>query len=109
MLLGIGVEIAVVEGGYALLTQEGLEASEDWTTNHAQPVERLATLDEWAMEVTKAAAESLALTESWDVELNPGIAEFDALDLREAWALDATKQLDEALQVAEAWDLVLNP
>ncbi|MGE0193873.1 MAG: hypothetical protein AB7T63_17750 [Planctomycetota bacterium] len=108
-LLGIGVEVAVVEGGYALLTKESMEASEDWRTSHAQPVERFLAMDVWAMEVTKSLTESLQVTESWDLELNPGVVEFDALGLDEAWALDATKQIDESLQVAEAWDMVLNP
>jgi len=108
-VLGIGVEVAVVEGGYALLTKECLEASEDWRTNHAQPVERLAAIDVWAMAVTKGLAESLEATESWAIELNPGVVEFDALGVEETWALDATKQLDESLEVAEDWDLVLNP
>jgi hypothetical protein len=87
VLLGIGVEIAVVEGGYALLTTEGLEASEAWRTSHAQPLERLAALDVWAIEVTKAVAEALELTESWDLELNPGVVELDALEVTEAWDL----------------------
>lgn len=87
VLLGIGVEVAVVEGGYALLTQEGLEASEAWRTSHAQPVERLAAMDVWAMAVTKSVAEAVELTESWALELNPGIAELDALEVAEAWDL----------------------
>jgi hypothetical protein len=91
VLLGIGVEVAVVEGGYALLTQEGLEASEAWRTSHAQPVERLAAMDVWAMAVTKSVAEAVDLSESWALELNPGVAELDAVE------------------VGEAWDLVLNP
>ena len=86
-----------------------MEASEDWRTSHAQPVERFLAMDVWAMEVTKSLTESLQVTESWDLELNPGVVEFDALGLDEAWALDATKQIDESLQVAEAWDMVLNP
>ena len=109
VLLGIGVEVAVVEGGYALLTKESLEAADDWRTNHAQPVERFLAMDIWTMEATKALAESLQVTESWDVDLIPGVVEFDELDLGEAWALDATKQIDESLQVVEGWDLVLNP
>jgi hypothetical protein len=109
VVLGIGVEVAVVEGGYALLTKEGLEASEAWRTNHAQPLERMAAIDVWAMAVTKGLAESLEATESWAIELNPGVVEFDALGLDEAWALDVTKQFDESLEVAETWDLVLNP
>jgi len=87
VLLGIGVEIAVVEGGYALLTQEGLEASEAWRTSHAQPVERFAALDVWAIEVTKAVADTLEATESWALELNPGVVEFDALEVAETWDL----------------------
>jgi hypothetical protein len=35
--------------------------------------------------------DTLEATESWDLELNPGVVEFDALGLE------------------EAWDLVLNP
>lgn len=77
----------MVEGGYALLTQEGLEASEEWRTSHAQPVERLAAMDVWALEVTKAVAEALAITESWDLELNPGVVELDALEVTESWDL----------------------
>lgn len=107
VLLGIGVEVAVVEGGYALLTKEGLEASEDWRTSHAQPVERFLAMDVWAMEVTKALTDSLQVTESWNLELNPGVVEFDALGLGEAWALDATKHVDESLQVSEVWSLLL--
>jgi len=87
VLLGIGVEIAVVEGGYALLTKEGLEASEDWRTSHAQPVERFAALDVWEMEVTKAIADTLEATESWALELNPCVSEFDALEVAETWDL----------------------
>ena len=58
---------------------------------------------------TKSLAESLQVVESWSLELNPGVDEFDALGLGEAWALDATKEVPESLQVSEAWDLVLNP
>ena len=68
-----------------------------------------SALHVWAMEVEKTVPEAIDLSDSWAVELNPGVAEFDAVELAEAWALDATKQLDEALAVAEAWDLVLNP
>jgi len=87
VLLGIGVEIAVVEGGYALLTKEGIEASEAWRTSHAQPVERLAALDVWRMTVTKAADDMVEATESWALELNPGVVEFDALEVSETWDL----------------------
>ena len=87
VLLGIGVEVAVVEGGYALLTTEGLEASEAWRTSHAQPVERLAAMDVWAIEVTKAVAEAVELTESWALELNPVVAELDALEVADVWTL----------------------
>ncbi|MBL9087352.1 MAG: hypothetical protein JNM10_09435, partial [Planctomycetia bacterium] len=87
VLLGIGVEVAVVEGGYALLTMEGLEASDAWRTSHAQPVERLAAMDVWAIEVTKAVAEAVELTESWGLELNPGIAELDAVEVTDVWTL----------------------
>ncbi len=72
-------------------------------------MERLAALDVWAIEVEKAVPEAIEVSESWAVELNPGVAEFEAAELAEAWALDATKQVDEVLEVAEAWDLVLNP
>lgn len=87
VLLGIGVEVAVVEGGYALLTEEGLEASEAWRTSHSQPVERLAAMDVWAIEVTKAVAGAVELTESWALELNPAVAELDALEIAEAWTM----------------------
>ncbi len=90
-VLGIGFEIAVVEGGYALLTKETAHVSEAWRTSHAQPVERFLAMDVWAMDVTKAVPETLEVTESWALELNPGVAEF------------------EALEVAESWDLVINP
>ncbi|MGE0192479.1 MAG: hypothetical protein AB7T63_10615 [Planctomycetota bacterium] len=108
-LMGIGVEVAVVEGGYALLTKETLEASEAWRTSHAQPLERLAAIDDWAFETTKGLDDAIALGESWDLELNPGVVEFDALGLGEVWALDVTKQVDEAMGIEEAWALVLNP
>lgn len=91
VLHGIGVEVAVVEGGYVLLAKEGLEVTEEWSTNHAQPMDRFVALDVWAMEVEKALADSLQMTESWDVELNPGVGEFDALGVGEEWAFDATK------------------
>ena len=32
---------------YAILTNEGVNASEDWRTSHAQVVERLVALDVW--------------------------------------------------------------
>jgi hypothetical protein len=91
VVLGIGVEVAVVEGGYALLSKEGMSVSDDWRTNHAQPVERLLAMDAWALLVTKAWGEEVQILEAWDLELNPAVAEFDRLPC------------------AESWDLVLNP
>jgi hypothetical protein len=108
-VLGIGVEVAVVEGGYALLTKEEMDVAEAWRTNHAQPVDRLIALDVWAMLVTKSLSEALEVTESWDLELNPGVDEYDEMDCAEAWSFETTKQLDDSLEASEAWDLVLNP
>jgi hypothetical protein len=90
-LLGIGVEIAVVEGGYALFAKETANVGDSWSTSHAQVLDRLVTTDAWAMLVTKAWDETLDVTESWALELNPGVVEFDALSCQ------------------ESWDLVLNP
>ncbi len=108
-IVGIGVEVAVVEGGYALLTAEGLQASENWRTSHAQSIDRLLSMDVWELEVTKTHSESPRVSESWDLELNPGIVEFDELGLGESWSLDATKQFGESIAAGEDWDLVLNP
>jgi hypothetical protein len=108
-VLGIGVEVAVVEGGYALLTKEEMDVAEAWRTNHAQPVDRLIALDVWAMLVTKSLSEALEVTESWDLELNPGVDQYDEMDCAEAWSFETTKRTDDSLEANEAWELVLNP
>ncbi len=108
-VLGIGIEVAVVEGGYVLLTQEGIELGEAWRTNHAQPLERLAALDDWTIEVAKALTEGVAFTESWALELNPGVDEYDGLALDAAWSFEIEKIVADGVEIAESWTVALIP
>jgi hypothetical protein len=109
-VLGIGVEVAVVEGGYAVLALERMDLFEtSWGMSHAQVLERLASLDVWTMTVTKVASESAQVTEYWSLELNPSVGEFEEASFAETWSFVVTKELAESLQLGEAWNLTLNP
>lgn len=86
--LGLGVELAVVEGGYLIRMRDGLDASDDWVHTHPAVLEGLGFGDVWALTVGKALAEGLALGETWTAELNAPIEVIDGFEVDEAWAIE---------------------
>lgn len=87
-LTGIGMDVAVVEGGFAVLWRESPRVGDVWS--HLSP----ATLDTgelddaWRFEFTRNVTEALEVEESWQVELNPALSGVDDLDLADAWTAE---------------------
>lgn len=109
IVTGIGVDVAVVEGGYLLRMVESIEVTETWRNSHPHAGEGAALEDEWSLQPGKVLTETLSMVESWDVQLNPPVLEHEVLEISEAWAAETGKALDDALEVAELWVLELNP
>lgn len=87
-VIGIGVDLAVVEGGYALLYKEGLSAAESWRNSMPVMIEVASFLDVWSLTFTKGLAEGLALGETWSSALNPPLEIFERLSLADVWHLE---------------------
>lgn len=88
VVIGTGVELAVVEGGYLLRMRDGIDVGDDWRHTHPSMLEALGFEDLWALSVVKALAEGLAIGETWSVELNPPLEVFENLELGEAWSIE---------------------
>lgn len=109
VVLGMGVEVAVVEGGYVLLTDDEIEASDEWTHTHPASVDVAEFAESWSFESGKDLTESAGVNESWSLELNPPSETIEDAILSDAVAFDVTKAHAETMEVFEAWDIELNP
>jgi hypothetical protein len=109
IMIGVGVDLAVVEGGYMLLMAEGLDLGEAWVHTNPSVLEHGEFGDAWALEFGKAWAEGIDLGESWSLELNPPLILFEQWDVAESWVLDVTKALSEGVEIGEVWAMELNP
>lgn len=87
-VIGIGVDLAVIEGGYAILYSEGVDVSESWRNTMPFMLEVLSASDEWAIEFSKALAEGILIGETWAQQLNAPLEDFMRLDLEEEWSLE---------------------
>ena len=87
-LLGTGVELAVVEGGYLIRARDGVDVGDAWTHTHPAMLEAVTYEEAWALAITKALAEGVGVGETWGAELNPPIEMFEVVDLDEAWAVE---------------------
>lgn len=108
-VLGMGVEVAVVEGGYALLTTEGVEIADGLTHTHPASVDVAEIAETWSFDVDKSHAEIASIADAWDLELNPPADLFDEASIAESWAFQTAKAAAEGLEIAEQWATELNP
>lgn len=88
VVIGTGVELAVVEGGYLVRMRDGIDVDDAWVHNHPAAVEAVGVEDVWTLSVVKALAEGLAVGETWGIELNPPLEVFENLELGEAWSIE---------------------
>lgn len=87
-VLGIGIDLAIVEGGYWVRMRDGLDLDDAWTHNHPFALETLSLIDVWSLYFEKALPESLEVHEEWRLEPNPTVPIYEAFAIDEAWGFE---------------------
>ena len=108
-LAGIGVTIAVIDGGIWIRISEGVGAADDTRHNHPQSIETANVAEAWALETTKNRTESASCSDSVSCELNPPVALDESPTVADSTVLDVTKNATEAATVHDVTTLTLNP
>lgn len=88
VVIGTGVELALVDGGYMLRMREDLSVDDPWVHSSPALVETVELGDVWTLYFQKALAEGLAVGETWRIELNPPLEVFEVLDVGDAWGIE---------------------
>jgi len=109
VLTGIGVDVAVVEGGYLLAIAEGVDVGDALVHNHPWGSEAPSVADAVALTLTKALSEGVGVSESVGAEANAPVWESETPEVGDTLALTTTKALADGAGVGDSVVLTLNP
>lgn len=101
VVMGVGIDLVVIEGGYALIHQEAMEAAEEWGSNTDGHTDVLVMVDEWTHSAEVPVTDELDLVISWSLNLDPPTEVFDALAVGEEWQL--IPSFVDDLEISEEW------
>lgn len=109
-VIGIGVSVAVVDGGIWLrIRDQGIAIVDVLVHNHPQKIEACAEEETWSLAVTKNETESATCSDSVAVQLNPPVHLDEVVDGDDDYALTTTKNLTEAAHAHDVVVTQLNP
>lgn len=87
-VLGIGIDLVIVEGGYWVRMRESLTVEDEVRHSHPAALESVGVVDVWALYFTKALSEDVSLHEDWSLDLNPPLRAFENATLEESWSFE---------------------